>query len=107
MSDVEPDDPVPQTTDHNGNVVKSKASKAVCTAPSADVPPSIVAPPVVDPIVISSDEGTGNDNGDVVENMVVEDDELDAIAAEIAQNLWGVTFDIPEGGAYGFRTSTA
>ena len=78
-------------------MVKSKASKAVCTAPSADVPPSIIEPPVVDPIVITSDEGTGNDNGDAVESMVVEDDELDAIAAEIAQNLWGVRFHISEG----------
>ena len=51
MNDVEPDDPVPQITDHNGNMVKSKTSKAVCTALSADVPPSIVEPPIVDPIV--------------------------------------------------------
>ena len=28
--------------------------------------------------------------------MVVEEDELNAIGDEIAENLWGVRFDIPE-----------
>ena len=41
--------------------------------------------------------GTGNDHGDTTEKMVVEDDELNAMAAEIAQNLWGIRFDIPDG----------
>jgi len=96
MSDVEPDDPIPVTTDQNANVVKSKASKTVCTALSADVPLLNVEAPVVDPIVISSDENNGDDNGNTVEKMVIEEDELNAIGAEVAENLWGITFDVPE-----------
>ena len=93
MSDVEPDNLVSKTTDHNANVVKSEASKATCTALDADVPPFVVKTPTADPIVISSDE---NGNGEVVEKMAIEDDELNAIGAEIAQNLWGIRFDIPD-----------
>ena len=44
MSGVEPDDPVPEATDQNANLVKSEASKTVCTASSADVPPPNVEP---------------------------------------------------------------
>ena len=98
MSDVEPDDPVPEVTDQNANLVKSEASKVECTALSADVPPPNVEPPIVDPIVISGDENVGDDSSNLVEKMVVEDDELNATGAEIAENLWGVRFDTPEDG---------
>jgi len=95
MSDVEPDDPVPVTTDQNANVVQSKTNKTVCTVPSADVPPPNIEPPSVEPIVISSDENNGVSDDKTVEK-IVDDDELNAMEAEIAENLWGVTFNIPE-----------
>jgi len=60
----------------------------VYTAPSADVPPPVAEPPIVDPIVILSDENNGDSNGNTVEKMVIEEDELNAIGAEIAENLW-------------------
>ena len=71
MSDVEPDDPVPVTTDQNANVVKNKASKTVCTVLSAGVPPPVVEPPHVDPIVISSDENNGDNSDNAVEKWLL------------------------------------
>jgi len=93
MSDVEPDDPVPVTIDENANAVKDDEGKIVSAASDADVPPLVDAAPIDEPVIISSDENNGNDN----DKDVVDDDvDLHKIGAEVAENLWGIVFDISD-----------
>ena len=85
MSDVEPDDPVPVTVDENANVVKDHKNEIVSDVQGTDVLP----PANSEPVIISSDEN--NDNGKIVDDV-----DLHEIGMEVAENLRGVVFDVPE-----------
>jgi len=93
VSDVEPDDPVPTTIDENANVVKDDEEKIALDALGIDDPSLAKVASNVDAVIISSDENDGANSG---KDAADDDVDLNMMGAEIAENLWGVVFDIPD-----------